>query len=144
MQGLNKCRSAAKTFLLLYNHMVMWNQPDFFLYASEVSREINRSLKSTSVKSTWSLKSTATKWRHCIAKNILMFTLHFIDVNLRLAFFMWLTSNHMFFSGDFGKNQPSVFNKILKSPSLCSGWFQNFVKNLGLIFPKSPSKTCDY
>ena len=47
---------------------------------------------------------------------------------------MWLTSNHMFFGWFWEQNQPSVFNKILKSPSLCSGWFQNFGKNLGLIF----------
>ena len=40
----------------------------------------------------------------------------------------------MFFRVILEKNQPSVFNKILKSPSLCSGWFQNFIKNLGLIF----------
>ena len=57
------------------------------------------------------------------------------------TFYMWLTSNYMYFRMILGKINPLLFNKLLKSPSLCSGWFQNFIKNLGLIFPKSPSKT---
>ena len=54
--------------------------------------------------------------------------------------------NHRFvlvitcFWGWFGKNQPEVFNKILKSTRAKRGWFQNFVKNRRLIFPKITRK----
>ena len=88
------------------------------------------------VKSTGSLKSTGT-WNQPEAWNQperdeISWNL-FIN-RLGVDCSMWLTSNHIFFGWFWEKNQPSVFNKILKSPSLCSGWFQNFVKNLGLIF----------
>ena len=43
---------------------------------------------------------------------------------------VWLTSNHMFGSGDFGDKSPSWFLKILKLPSFYLGNFKIFKKAL--------------
>ena len=53
--------------------------------------------------------------------------------------FMWLTSNQMYFWGDFGKNQPSVFKKI-EITLASSGYFQIFFKTSGWFFPNHPQK----
>ena len=53
---------------------------------------------------------------------------------------MWLTSNHMFGSGDFGDKLPSWFLKILILPSFYSGNFKIFKNVLEQFIPNRPPK----
>ena len=53
---------------------------------------------------------------------------------------MWLTSNHIFGSGDFWDKSPSWFLKNLKLPSPYSGNFKIFKNALGQFIPNCPTK----
>ena len=53
---------------------------------------------------------------------------------------VWLTSNHMFGSGDFWDKSPSWFLKILKLPSFYSGNFNIFKNTIGQFIPNCPPK----
>ena len=48
----------------------------------------------------------------------------------------------MYFSDDFGKNQPLVFKKVIEITLASSGWFQLiiFLKTSGWFFPNHPQK----
>ena len=48
------------------------------------------------------------------------------------------------FWGWFGKNQPRLSKKFLKSPERSEGDFKNFLDNQGWFFQNHPKKTCDY
>ena len=54
--------------------------------------------------------------------------------------FVWLTSNHMFGSGDFWDKSLSWFLNILKLPSFYSGNFKIFKNTLGQFIPNCQSK----
>ena len=53
---------------------------------------------------------------------------------------LWLTSNHMFVSGDFGDKSTLWFLKNLKLPSLYLVNFKIFKKALGQFIPNHPPK----
>ena len=58
------------------------------------------------------------------------------DISFYVKCSLWLTSNHIFGSGNFCDKSPSRYLKILNFP--------NFQKCTRAIYPKWPSQTCDY
>ena len=54
--------------------------------------------------------------------------------------FVWLTSNYMFGSDNFGDKSPSRFLKILKLSLFHLGNFKTFKNKLGQFIPNWPAK----
>ena len=83
----------------------------------------------------------------CNARLLICNCLPLKDINFNakcVLVCVWLTSNHMFVSGNFGNKSPSWFLKNLKLPSFYLDIFKNFEKCTRTIYLKSPSQACDY
>ena len=78
--------------------------------------------------------------QHCTVNKVNCPLLKDISFNTVFVGLLWLTSNHMLGSGDFGDKSPLWFLKILKLPLFHSGNFEIFKNALEKFNPNHPSK----